>query len=85
MFFGKQFAEEGTFPVHVGRIQPYKRIGREKAGEVNPFRFFGFPGRNVRINIGRFHGFYGKLGVTVEKMDLFHLVSKEGKPIGFIR
>ena len=58
VFFGKQFIEERTVPVHIRRIQPDKGIGREKAYEAYSLRFLGFPGSNVRVNIGRFNRLY---------------------------
>ena len=80
----RQLQEKVPVPVHVGRIQPYRRILFQECQDAHT-AFLRIPGDDVRIDIGLVHDFLGQLGIAVEGMDLLHLISEEGQAVGIFQ
>ena len=81
----RQLVKERLFLIHIGRIQPDGGIPGKEADQRFPFFPLRFPGGDIRIDIGLFQFFDGKLGIAVEGVDLVHLVSEEGNAVGLIQ
>ena len=81
----KGCVEEILLLIHIRRIQPHHGVLGEQAQQTLPFFLPGFPGGDVRVNIGLGNLLDGKLCVTVEGMDLIYLVAEETDAVGMFQ
>ena len=79
-----QFREECPVVIHIGRIQPDHSILFQKCQDTHTT----FPltaSNDIGVDFSLLQLFTRQLRITVESMDLFHLISEESEPVGMFQ